>query len=178
MSEREPHPWLGNAEQVPVPSSYHINSATHADLEKLKITIPPPEDDPEQHEYCLSLQEKGKSRFFILREGEDIVGCANLYYDWQSPYLPNIQGPYVDGIAVTESRRGRKLVDKLLHASESEIQSRGGKEIYLGVYMNNQPAIKAYKRNGYQEVPGSAHTLPREVDPEQIPEAYFKKSLS
>lgn len=177
MSEREPRPPFGSAGEAPDPSNYRLDIASRADLEKLNAAIPPPEDDPEQHEYCLSLQEAGKGKFFVLREGEDIVGCANLSYDWQSQHHPSIHGAFVDGIAVAEGHRGKRLVDRLLRASEGEIQSRGGKEIYLAVYKNNQPAITAYERNGYQEVPDSVHTLSIEVDPEQVPELYFRKPL-
>jgi len=178
MKEREPRPSFHGPDASAERSAQIATIATRADLEQLTKAIPPPEDDPGQYEFLLQQQEQGVSQLFVLREGEEVVGVANLTYDWQSPHAAKVQGAYADTIAVAARHRGRGLVDSLLQTVERAAEGRGAADLYLGVYADNQAAITAHERNGYSEVPDSTHTLPVDVDPEQIPEVYYKKTLT
>lgn len=177
MSEREPRFSPINPESQDETAKHHVEVATQADLELLNKTFPMPEDDPEQHKDLLTQQEKGKVRFFILRKEDEITGTATLLYDWKSLEYPDIKGPHVTGVQIAEKHRGKHLPDKLLQACDDEAKSKGFSEIYTGVDDNNEPAIRAYQRNGFEEIPSSRHALSKEIDPEQIPIFYMKKTL-
>ena len=59
MPESEPRFNPFSSENQEEKTEYQVEVATQADLEQLNATFPPPEDDPEQHQYSLALQEKG-----------------------------------------------------------------------------------------------------------------------
>lgn len=177
MSEREPRFNPTSPESQDDMAKHHVEVATQADLEQLNNTFPPPEDDPEQHLDLLEQQAKGEVRFFILRKEDEITGTASLLYEWQSKEYPSIKGPHVMGVQIAEKHRGKHLPDKLLQACDDEARSKGYQEIYTGVDANNEPAIRTYQRNGFEEIPNTRHALPKDVDPDQIPSFYMKKSL-
>lgn len=166
-----------NPENREEAAEYRVEVASEAELNSLNSTFPPPEDDPEQHKTLLEQQAKGEAKFFVLQKEDEVTGTAGLLYDWQSPEYSDIKGPHVMGVQIAEEHRGKYLPDKLLQACEKEAKSKGFSEIYTGVYADNEPAIKAYRRNGFEEIPGTKHTLPEEIDPDQIPSFYMKKSL-
>ena len=177
MPEREPRFNSFSPEGQDNKTDYRVEVATPADLQQLNATFLPPEDDPEQHQHSLALLEKDEGNYFIMKHSDDIAGHATLEYNWQSPHYPDIKGPVIMGVEVAEAHRRKGLVKKLLQACEQDIKSRGGREVFVDVAEDNQVAINAYKKYGYEEIPNTRYTLPKNIDPEQIPGFHMKKAL-
>lgn len=159
-------------------SEHRVEVAGYTDLEQLNATFPPPPDDPEQHQSLLAQQNKGEVSLFILKNANEITGTASLLRQWQSPEYPDLKGPHVMGVQITDQHRGKHLSDKLLTACVNEAKNQGYSEIFTGVYADNKAAINAYQRNGFTEIASTRHTLPKDIDPDQVPLFYMKKSLT
>lgn len=84
-----------------------------------------------------------KDEFFLFDEGE-VFGAIALSRVTDEGEVLNF--------AVKEQERGKKIGERLLSFSVSELQKEGIKSLYLDVRESNSPAISLYKKMGFEEI--------------------------
>lgn len=92
-------------------------------------------------------RHEGKDLYYILTEGNSIVGYAMLR-GWDEGYdIPSL------GIAIHALARKRGLGLLFMHFLHALAYQRGATQVRLRVYAHNEKAIILYKRLGYHFQP-------------------------
>jgi ribosomal protein S18 acetylase RimI-like enzyme len=86
---------------------------------------------------------RGKDLYFVLLDGEDVIGYA-LLRGWDAGYdVPSL------GIAIHPDMEGQGLARLLMHFLRHVAVRRGAKKILLRVHRTNKRAIGLYRSLGY-----------------------------
>ncbi len=80
-----------------------------------------------------------------------IVGSGYVMIKASKPYVVTAQHGYVGFMYVRPEHRGQGISQKILEELKSWAQSKNLIELQLDVYAENQKAISAYKRFGFEE---------------------------
>jgi len=115
----------------------------------------PTKQDLEKREFLNveSLLEKlNYNQMFLIYLDEKLVGEMSFQLD--PPHLyKKVLGTAWIGITIGEkSARGRGVGMLAMEYLEEQIKNQGLKRIELGVFEFNTPAIRLYKKMGYQEI--------------------------
>lgn len=95
-------------------------------------------EQTENPERCL---EGGGEIFFVVEGGEAVGTCA----------MYRTEGGYeLAKMAVSPARRGLGYGDLLMHAAEAWARQRGAREILILSNTVLEPAIRLYKKHGYE----------------------------
>ena len=87
--------------------------------------------------------------FFVIKEGEKVVGCASLHVYWSD--LAELRG-----VAVAEDRQNQRLGAKLIAACLSEAREIGIPQVFCLTYRDT-----FFERQGFQRVDKAE--LPRKI---------------
>ena len=90
-----------------------------------------------------------ESRFFFAKEGAETVGYLKLNSGKAQTVLPNSEGFEIERIYIDQDSKGKGIGKKLIDFSMREAIRSNARYIWLGVWENNLPAIRFYKKNGF-----------------------------
>lgn len=79
----------------------------------------------------------------------NVIGSGYARIDNSEPYLTHRQHSYLGFMYVVPEHRGKGVNKKILSMLEAWSLSRGVTEMQLEVYVENEPAIRAYEKAGY-----------------------------
>ena len=94
-------------------------------------------------EYYLSKPEK--RAYFVLTDGENVLGGIGIAEFDELPYCAEMQKLYIDTGA-----QGNGLSYKLIHCAEAKARELGYKRIYLETHTNLAAALHIYESSGYK----------------------------
>jgi ribosomal protein S18 acetylase RimI-like enzyme len=127
---------------LPYLIDFTLNEALEAeginiDLEHLRLGI------------SKALEDSGKAIYWVLVDQEDVpAGSISAFLewsDWRAGYYWWIQSLYL-----RPNQRGKGNALLLIEKVKTEMQKQKGLELRLYVHKNNQIAIKAYKKIGFE----------------------------
>jgi len=100
--------------------------------------------------YDISEMIKAKNcEVFVVELDHDIVASGYAKIKDDRPYLKHKKQGYLGFMFVPEEHRGKGLNNLILNALIDWCKARNVFEIRLDVYDVNEPAIKAYKKAGF-----------------------------
>ena len=76
------------------------------------------------------------------------ISALKEWSDWNAGYYWWIQSVYI-----VPEQRGQGHLSRLLHAVEAEMESQNGLELRLYVHQQNEKAIRAYGKAGFEKAP-------------------------
>jgi GNAT superfamily N-acetyltransferase len=102
---------------------------------------------------CVNNAYYGDDRnYILLNENNELIGSSN---SWQHSQYEG----YVANICVMPSYRGKGLAAVLVNYGLREMQKRGMKWTFIGVGIDNYPAIKTYLNCGFIPMPKKAEEI-------------------
>lgn len=96
----------------------------------------------------------GDRAFFGVFEGSDLLACANFSPE---PGAKARHRGWLYGVYVSPRARGTGASDLLIGAVLAYARDEGAKQVHLGVWTENRPALRLYERFGFS----TYGTLPR-----------------
>jgi ribosomal protein S18 acetylase RimI-like enzyme len=97
------------------------------------------------------LAESDTRHCLALRDGT-IVGFADLG-PFKLPYDPGQRRAVeLHRLYVVEAAQGKGIADRLMAWILDQAQDLGAEDLYLGVYQDNQRAVRFYMRHGFEIV--------------------------
>ena len=134
-----------------------IRAAVDSDLEALERQIHLP--SPGQHRDQLSQQAAGIVTYLVAWNELRPVGYGLIH--WPGPRDPAVASklsgcPEIFSLTVVETLRGRGIGRQLMASLEQCVRERHLLQVGLGVALENEGALRLYRRLGYCEagVPG------------------------
>lgn len=92
------------------------------------------------------------NQIYLIYINGELVGEISYQIDPEQLYLKELSSAWI-GINIGEaSARGKGVGVKAMQYLEDEIRAKGIKRIELGVFEYNAPAIRLYKKMGYEEI--------------------------
>ena len=88
---------------------------------------------------------RADKRVFLLYEGADIVGCADLLRDYPGPGTD-----FLGLLLLSESARGRGLGSQAYASLEGTMRARGTSRVRLGVLAANSGAVAFWRSMGFE----------------------------
>lgn len=82
----------------------------------------------------------------------EIVGSGYARIEDAKPYNRHTQHAYLGFMFVSPQHRGKGVNGKIIEALKSWVMSKGITEMRLDVYYQNESAIKAYEKMGFQKL--------------------------
>lgn len=108
---------------------------------------------PGKHRERLEGQRRGESVYLIAWDGDQPVGHLNLRVRGRK--LPDrarrLRAAQVEDLRVATAHRRRGVGTELMRRAEEEAAGRGFRTVGLGVDIDNVPARRLYRREGYEE---------------------------
>lgn len=96
------------------------------------------------------IRSKDAEVYVVVREGKILAsGCARIMPDRH--YLKHEKMGYLGFMYVVEEYRGRGLNQLIMEKLVEWCKNRGLKEMRLGVYDSNEPALRAYEKAGFKK---------------------------
>lgn len=139
--------------------SHRVRRASIGDLEKLvAFTLAEAADseaaakDPVQvtKGVLAGLEHEETARYWVLEDEEGaVIGSTSVvreWSDWSAGYYWWIQSMYLK-----PQYRGRGLMKLLLDEVQSTARAEDAVEVRLYVHKDNAPAIRAYRKYGFQD---------------------------
>jgi ribosomal protein S18 acetylase RimI-like enzyme len=104
--------------------------------------------------------------FLLIADDEGLaVGYALVtFHDRDDSNTTGDRFAELQSLVVSPDRRGGGLGTALLHEVYREVRRRGAEEMVIGVFANNEPAMRLYRREGFE--PWVVLTLGRVPDPD------------
>ncbi len=132
--------------------STNVSLCTEDDLEVLKKDMP---YGPENyHDRALQDQIDGKSKYLIVRKGDQLVGHGNLLLNGpkEVEVVEVLAGvPEISAMEIKTEFRSQGLGTEIITAAEQIAQSLGKTEICIGVSEQNPRARELYEKLGYTD---------------------------
>jgi GNAT superfamily N-acetyltransferase len=98
------------------------------------------------------LEDPGVSTYWVLEsEGGDVVGSASIVREWSDWHAANYW--WVQSMFVQPGWRGKGLSALLLDEIVRQADAAGAIEVRLYVQQDNERAIAAYRRYGFEDAP-------------------------
>ncbi len=94
--------------------------------------------------------ENPQSEFYFAENGSEILGYLKLNSGTSQTENKNKNSVEIERIYVLKKFLRMKIGQLLLDHSIKIAKEKNTKFIWLGVWENNEPAIKFYKKNGFQ----------------------------
>jgi ribosomal protein S18 acetylase RimI-like enzyme len=108
---------------------------------------------PGKHRERLEGQRRGECVYLIAWDGDQPVGHLNLRVRGRK--LPDrarrLRAAQIEDLRVATAHRRRGVASELMRRAEEEAAGRGFRTLGLGVDIDNVPARRLYRRDGYQE---------------------------
>jgi len=115
----------------------------------------PTEKDLENREILTvkSLQQRLKyNQMFFIYLDDRLVGEISFQLDPPHLYKKELGTAWIGITIGVESARGRGVGVRAMEYLEAQLRDQGLKRIELGVFEFNSPAIRLYKKMGFQEI--------------------------
>lgn len=111
-----------------------------------------------KHRNRLDSQEAGEGTYLIASRG---VPIGHIYINWAGPEdgpraVKELKAPITDDLLVHPAARGAGLGRKLMEEAERIIRDKGYGKVLGTVFVTNPSLLEAYRRMGYEVVPGTA----------------------
>lgn len=90
------------------------------------------------------MQTNQKARYVVAELGDTIIGYGGMWFIVDEAHITNI--------AVHPDYRGQRIGEKIVEAMIAAAQAEGIISLTLEVRVANEPAIKLYKKLGFEEV--------------------------
>ena len=106
----------------------------------------------EQENFSMPWSEKAfmdslyqKEALFLVAEEEDrVLGYIGIYLSFEEGEITNV--------SVDSSSRNKGVGSELVEQLKKEAQARGTEKIFLEVRVSNEPAIRLYEKQGFEQV--------------------------
>ena len=98
------------------------------------------------------LIENNNSEVLVLENNNVPVGCGYAQIREAKPFLKHDKYAHFGFMFVLAEYRGRGLNNQLITALKSWVSSKGVKEVRLEVYVENEAAIRAYEKTGFEKI--------------------------
>ena len=86
-----------------------------------------------------------KEALFLVAEEEDrVLGYIGIYLSFEEGEITNV--------SVDSSSRNKGVGSELVEQLKKEAQARGTEKIFLEVRVSNEPAIRLYEKQGFEQV--------------------------
>lgn len=92
-----------------------------------------------------------KAGYWVVESGGTIVASCSVVTEWS-----NFRGGdywWIQSLYIVPERRGKGLVDLILHHLVREAKAAGALDLRLYGYNTNARALRAYQRFGFRESP-------------------------
>ena len=89
----------------------------------------------------LSLEE---ALFLVAEEEDRVLGYIGIYLSFEEGEITNV--------SVDSSSRNKGVGSELVEQLKKEAQARGTEKIFLEVRVSNEPAIRLYEKQGFEQV--------------------------
>lgn len=86
----------------------------------------------------------------VAESGREIIACGYSRIEASSPFLKHTKHAYLGMMFVHPSYRGRGVNRIILEELKCLVKSRGICELRLEVFSQNQSAIRAYEKAGFE----------------------------
>lgn len=140
---------------------FTVREAVPADLERLAAFAAAEAAESERSTFPVAvvrrgvaagLEDSALARYWVLVDGAgEVVGNISVvreWSDWRAGYYWWIQSLYLQ-----PPYRGKGLLGLLLERVRDEAAAAGALELRLYVHKENERAIRAYRREGFVELP-------------------------
>ncbi|WP_316633933.1 GNAT family N-acetyltransferase [uncultured Flavobacterium sp.] len=97
------------------------------------------------------IQDKD-TEILVIEENNEIIGCGYAQIRSAKAYQRHELFGYLGFMFVKPQFRGRGINNLLLNDLKKWVLSKGITEIRLEVYSDNEPAVKAYEKAGFQKI--------------------------
>jgi GNAT superfamily N-acetyltransferase len=87
----------------------------------------------------------------VALDGDKIIGSGYARIETAKDYLQHAQHSYLGFMYVDPAYRGKGINNLIIDALKAWSLSRGIYELRLHVYNDNAPAIRAYKKAGFEK---------------------------
>lgn len=106
----------------------------------------------EQENFSMPWSEKAfmdslsqEEALFLVAEEEDrVLGYIGIYLSFEEGEITNV--------SVDSSSRNKGVGSELVEQLKKEAQARGTEKIFLEVRVSNEPAIRLYEKQGFEQV--------------------------
>lgn len=131
-----------------LPTLYHFEQGI--------ITVERPWDPTLKEEHInyydiKAMIESDQAEVMVATVNDLIVGSGYVKIKKSLPYLKFENHAYVGFMFVSPKYRGQGISDKIITALKSWAQARNLTELRLGVYDDNESAIRAYEKSGLKK---------------------------
>lgn len=104
------------------------------------------------HYYDLEALMNAKDALVLVAEyGDEVVASGYAHLEAAKPYLRHDVHSYLGFMYVKPTHRGKGINRLIIEELISWTRKQGVAELRLDVYSENQPAIKAYKKLGFED---------------------------
>jgi ribosomal protein S18 acetylase RimI-like enzyme len=93
-----------------------------------------------------------KSELLVIEANQEVIGCGYAQIRSAKPYQNHELFGYLGFMFVKPEFRGRGLNNLLLNDLKKWVLSQGITEVRLEVYSDNEPAVKAYEKAGFEKI--------------------------
>ena len=99
-----------------------------------------------------ALEDPTIARYWVLiDELDNPVGSISALREWSDWHAG--QGWWVQSMYIVPERRGQGHMATLLNTVEQEMRTQSGLELRLYVHQENERAVRAYEKSGFQHSP-------------------------
>jgi ribosomal protein S18 acetylase RimI-like enzyme len=141
----------------------HIRKATAADLPVLRLfeqgvieaerPFDPTLKETDVQYYDLQGMLTDENIHLVVAEMHTVViGCGYVRIETSKPYLRHSHHGYLGFMYVLPDQRGKGINQKIMAALKNWASSKGVSELRLEVYDQNEAAIKAYIKAGFEKL--------------------------
>jgi len=124
--------------------TFTIEKMQMQDLQNIKVNLQQDFDKFWKYEVFAEELANTNSKYWVAKQEENILAFAG--------YKKIVDEIHIMNIATRVDKRGRKIATKLLEKVMEEAKKENPSVITLEVEENNTPAIRLYKKAGFQEV--------------------------
>ncbi len=141
--------------------NFRVRQATPADLEVLlqceqgiilaeRPFSPTLKGDPVHYYNIEKMITDLQTDVVVAELNGEIIGCGYLRIEDSKPYYKHRQHAYLGMMYVQPGHRGEGINARVIEALKAFAQKRGVTELRLEVFAQNESAIKAYEKAGFQ----------------------------
>ncbi len=103
-------------------------------------------------EKLIKYSKNSRNIFYVIKSKDKIVGYCIYYLKPALSFKGLKKQSVISSIAIDKNFRGKGYAERVLRSSIEEMKVNGISSILLYVNINNLPAIKLYKKIGFQEI--------------------------
>lgn len=108
--------------------------------------------DPINYYDIRAMIESTDTEVIVAVSGTEVIGSAYARIEEAKPYLDYTHYAYLGFMFVKQQYRGQGVNKKIIEALTEWVRGKGLREMRLDVYSDNDAAIRAYEKAGFEKL--------------------------